>query len=152
VPARLLPRSVTANLARAACSRPIDPARLHREDRQFRRARGFPIGRAINAQALCGTPHPARLTGGSRPRSALGLFGGQPLEGKQYSPHPRTVRRIAHIVSDAIYGGDREKGYFDIPSCSPTRPARKERRVKRLALMDQTVRNTRYLTRGDNWS
>ena len=58
-------------------------------------------------------------------------------------------RRIAHIISDVIY--ERllgEKGYFDtrIVYVSGTGP--RDRRTKRLAIMDQDSENNRFLTDG----
>jgi TolB protein len=53
-------------------------------------------------------------------------------------------------VSDAIYERlTGEKGYFDSRIVFVDETGPKERRVKRLALMDQDGANTRYLTRGD---
>jgi len=53
------------------------------------------------------------------------------------------VRRIAHIVSDAIYVRlTGEKGYFDSRIVFVDETGPKERRVKRLALMDQDGANS----------
>ena len=74
---------------------------------------------------------------------------GQQLTGQQYFTSPEYWRRIAHIISDQIYERlTGEKGYFDsrVVFVDETGPA--ERRVKRLALMDQDGANVRYLTRG----
>ncbi len=75
----------------------------------------------------------------------------QQLTGQQYFTVPDNWRRIAHIISDAIYErltGD--KGYFDSRVVFVDEFGPKERRVKRLAIMDQDGANVRYLTRGDD--
>src|SRR6185436_2859419 len=59
-------------------------------------------------------------------------------------------RRIAHIISDAIYERlTGEKGYFDTRVVFVDESCPKDRRVKRLAIMDQDGANVRYLTRGN---
>ena len=74
---------------------------------------------------------------------------GQQLTGQQYFTSPEYWRRIAHIISDQIYERlTGEKGYFDSRVVFVDETGSKERRVKRLALMDQDGANVRYLTRG----
>jgi TolB protein len=76
---------------------------------------------------------------------------GQTLDGKQYFTQPDNWRRIAHIISDQIYERlTGEKGYFDSRVVFVDETGAKERRVKRLALMDQDGANVRYLTRGSD--
>jgi len=73
----------------------------------------------------------------------------QQLAGQQYFTSPEYWRRIAHIISDQIYERlTGEKGYFDSRVVFVDETGSKERRVKRLALMDQDGANVRYLTRG----
>jgi TolB protein len=67
------------------------------------------------------------------------------------STAPENWRRTAHIISDLIYArltGD--KGYFDSRIVFVDESGPKERRVKRLAIMDQDGAQLRYLTRGDD--
>ena len=72
---------------------------------------------------------------------------GQQLTGQQYFTSPEYWRRIAHIISDQIYERlTGEKGYFDSRVVFVDETGAKERRVKRLALMDQDGANVRYLT------
>ena len=79
------------------------------------------------------------------------MFAGQQLTGQQYFTTPDNWRRIAHIISDAIYERlTGEKGYFDSRVVFVDETGPKERRVKRLAIMDQDGANVRYLTRGDD--
>jgi TolB protein len=79
------------------------------------------------------------------------MLGGTQFNGQQYITTPDNFRRIAHIISDAIYERlTGEKGYFDSRVVFVDETGPKERRVKRLALMDQDGANLRYLTRGDD--
>ena len=76
---------------------------------------------------------------------------GQQLAGQQYFTQPENWRRISHIISDQIYERmTGEKGYFDSRVVFVDETGSKERRVKRLALMDQDGANVRYLTRGSD--
>ena len=114
--------------------------------------RVFPTGATINAQALV----TGRITrqGDGRLKAEFRLwdvFAGQQLDGKQYFTTPDNWRRIAHIISDAIYERlTGEKGYFDSRIVFVDETGPKDRRVKRLAIMDQDGANVRYLTRGDD--
>ncbi len=71
------------------------------------------------------------------------------LQGTAYTTTQSNWRRITHIIADVIY--ERllgEKGYFDtrIVYISGTGP--RDRRTKRLAIMDQDSENNRFLTDG----
>ena len=142
---------ITANLKRCGLFAPIDPAAYIEKIVSDSTPR-FPDWRAINAQALV-TGRITRQNDG-RLRAEFRLWdvvAGQQLEGKQYFTTPDNWRRIAHIISDAIYERlTGEKGYFDsrVVFVDETGPA--ERRIKRLAIMDQDGANIRYLTRGDD--
>ena len=79
------------------------------------------------------------------------MFGGTQLHGQQFFTTPDYWRRIAHIISDAIYERlTGEKGYFDSRVVFVDETGNKAQRVKRLALMDQDGANVRYLTRGQD--
>jgi TolB protein len=74
---------------------------------------------------------------------------GQQLAGQQYTTSPDYWRRIAHIISDQIYTRmTGEKGYFDSRVVFVAQSGPRERRISRLALMDQDGANVRYLTGG----
>ena len=78
------------------------------------------------------------------------VYGESQMLGLQFFTTPENWRRIAHMVSDAIYERiTGEKGYFDtrIVFISESGPA--IRRVKRLAIMDEDGANPIFLTRGD---
>jgi len=150
--ARVVTQIIGNNLGRSGLFAPIDPAAFIEKVVNFDAAPRFPDWRAINAQALI----VGRINrqGDGRMRAEFRLwdvFSGSQLEGKQYSATPENIRRIGHIISDAIYERlTGEKGYFDsrVVFIDETGPA--ERRIKRLALMDQDGANVAYLTRGQD--
>jgi TolB protein len=142
---------ITANLRRSGLFAPIDPAAFLEKIVGVDAVPRFPDWRTINAQALV-TGRVTRQPDG-RLKAEFRLWdvvAGTQLDGKQYFTTPENWRRIAHIISDAIYEKlTGEKGYFDsrVVFVDETGPA--ERRIKRLAIMDQDGANVRYLTRGD---
>ena len=76
---------------------------------------------------------------------------GQQLVGQQYGTDANSWRRVAHIISDAVYSKiTGVGGYFDTRIAFVDESGPKERRKKRLAVMDQDGANVRYLTAGDN--
>ncbi|MCC6777978.1 MAG: Tol-Pal system protein TolB [Hyphomicrobiales bacterium] len=142
---------VAANLRRSGLFAPIDPAAYVERIASIDQTPRFGDWRPINAQALVvGRVGQAdgRVTAAFR---LWDVFASQALEGKQFTTTADNWRRIAHIISDAIYERlTGEKGYFDSRIVFVDESGPKERRIKRLALMDQDGANVRYLTRGDD--
>jgi TolB protein len=142
---------VTANLQRSGLFAPIDPTAYIERIASVDAVPRFPDWRNINAQALVtgriGRQADGRLQAEFR---LWDVLGGQQLDGKQYLTTPDNWRRIAHIISDAIYERlTGEGGYFDSRVVFVDETGPPERRVKRLAIMDQDGASVRYLTRGD---
>jgi TolB protein len=141
---------ITNNLKRSGLFAPIDQAAFIERNTDPDMPRNFQNWKAINAQAL--------VTGGTtrQPDGRLAarfrlwdVATGQQIEGQQYVTSPEYWRRISHIISDKIYERlTGEKGYFDTRVVFVDETGPSERRVKRLALMDQDGANVRYLTRG----
>jgi TolB protein len=76
---------------------------------------------------------------------------GQQVAGQQYVTDAGEVRRVSHIISDAVFSRvTGEKGWFDSRVAFISESGPKERRVKRLAVMDQDGANVRNLTSGDD--
>ncbi len=70
--------------------------------------------------------------------------------GLAYATEPENWRRIAHIISDAIWERvTGEPGYFDTRVVYVAESGPGIARVKRLAIMDQDGANHRYLTDGE---
>src|SRR4029079_12794802 len=112
----------------------------------------FDDWRTINAQALVTGRITRQPDGRLRAEYRLwDVFAGQQLDGKQYFSTQDNWRRIGHIISDAIYERlTGEKGYFDSRVVFVDENGPKNKRVKRLAIMDQDGANVRYLTRGED--
>ncbi len=142
---------ITNNLQRSGLFAPINPAAFVEKISNSDAVPRFADWRVINAQALV-TGRIARQADG-RLRAEFRLwdvFAGQQLTGQQYFTTPDNWRRIAHIISDAIYERlTGEKGYFDSRIVFVDETGPKQQRVKRLAIMDQDGAGVRYLTRGD---
>jgi TolB protein len=141
---------ITNNLKRSGLFAPIDQAAYIEKSINFEAVPQFQNWKTINAQALV----TGRMT-----RQSDGLLHaefrlwdvatGQVLGGQQYNTSPENWRRIAHIISDQIYERlTGEKGYFDSRVVFVDESGSAQRRIKRLALMDQDGANVRYLTRG----
>jgi TolB protein len=143
---------ITNNLRRSGLFAPIDPAAYIERTANFDMLPRFPDWKTINAQALV-TGRVTRQPDG-RLKVEFRLWdvsSGQQLTGQQYFTSPDNWRRIAHIVSDSVYERlTGEKGYFDTRIVFIDETGSKDRRVKRLSIMDQDGANVRYLTRGDD--
>ena len=143
---------ITNNLKRSGLFAPIDQAAFIERISNIDVAPQFQNWKTINAQALV----TGRMTRGQdgRLKAEFRLWDvitGQQLAGQQYFTSPEYWRRIAHIISDQIYEQmTGEKGYFDSRVVFVDETGPKERRVKRLAMMDQDGANVRYLTRGSD--
>jgi TolB protein len=149
--ARNVTQIITSNLRRCGLFAPIDPAAYIEKIANPDALPRFPDWRAINAQALVTGRLTRQNDGRLKAEFRLwDVFAGQQQAGQQYFTTPDNWRRIAHIISDAIYERlTGEKGYFDTRVVFIDETGPKERRVKRLAIMDQDGAGVRYLTRGD---
>ena len=141
---------VSADLEHSGLFRPLDPRSFIQSVSVADPQPRFGDWRQINAQALVtGT---VKTQGDGRLRVEFRLwdvFAEQQLTGYGYTTTQQNWRRIAHIIADEIYKRiTGEEGYFDtrIVYVSESGPA--DKRVKRLALMDQDGANNRYLTDG----
>ncbi len=108
--------------------------------------------RAINAQYVV-TGRSGR-GGDGRMKTEFRLWdatSGAQAAGQQYVTDPNNSRRVAHIVSDAIFSKvTGEKGWYDTRVAFVDETGPRENRRKRLAIMDQDGANVRYLTHGDD--
>ena len=150
--ARNITSVITADLQRSGLFAPINPAAFTEKITNTDRVPRFADWRVINAQALVTgritRQHDGRLKAEFR---LWDVFAGQQLDGKQYFTTPDNWRRIAHIIADAIYQTlTGEKGYFDTRIVFIDETGPKQKRIKRLAIMDQDGYGVRFLTRGDD--
>ncbi len=146
-----IPQVVAADLERSGLFRPLDRASFIQDAAAMRsQPPRFNDWRPIGAQALVTGVVEVQRDGRVRVEFRLwDVLGGTQQEGQVYTTTAQNWRRIAHIVADAIYKRlTGEEGYFDtrIVFVSESGPA--QRRIKRLALMDQDGANLRMLTDG----
>jgi TolB protein len=143
---------VRADLDRSGIFRPLDPQSFIEQIKDINTPPTFTNWRAINAQAL--------VTGGvaTQPDGRLkvdfrlwDVFGEtEMMPGKEYFTVPANWRRIAHMISDAIYQQiTGETGYFDTRVVFISESGSLINRRKRLAVMDEDGANPIFLTRGD---
>jgi TolB protein len=149
--ARLISQIITGNLQRSGLFDPINPAAFIERITSPDVTPRFPDWQAIKAENLV-TGGVARLADGRlevRFRLWDVLGGSQVIPGQKFTVTPDNNRRIAHIISDMIYSQlTGEKGYFDSRIVFIDETGPKERRIKRLAIMDQDGAGVRYLTNG----
>ena len=141
---------VARNLERSGLFRSIDRRAFIQTPAAMKVQPRFPDWRAINAQALV-TGTTTKLEDG-RLRVEFRLwdvFAGQQMTGLAYFTAPPNWRRIAHLISDAIYQRlTGEAGYFDTRIVYVAETGPQIARIKRLAIMDQDGAHNRFLTDG----
>jgi len=149
--AQNIAKVVRADLERSGLFQPLDPKSFVEKLSNINVPPQFASWRVIAAQALVAGQVQAQSDGRLRVDFRLwDVFGESQMIGQQYFTTPENWRRIAHIISDAIYERiTGEKGYFDtrIVFISESGPALA--RKKRLAVMDEDGANPIFLTRGD---
>ncbi|HSI39174.1 MAG TPA: Tol-Pal system beta propeller repeat protein TolB [Xanthobacteraceae bacterium] len=143
---------ITNDLRRSGLFAPLDPAAFVEKITNPDASPRFQDWRVINAQALVTGRMTRQPDGRVKAEFRLwDVFAGQQLIGQQYFTQPDNWRRVAHIIADAIYERlTGEKGYFDTRIVFVDESGPKEKRIKRLAIMDQDGASVRYLTRGDD--
>jgi len=139
---------VRNNLRRSGLFVPLDPASLPIRVGDVRNEPDFASWRAASVDALV----MGSVERGGQVNSQVRVWdtqAAQQVVGKSYQTDAQNYRRIAHIVSDAIYaslsGGT---GYFDTRVLYVAESGPKANRVKKLAIMDQDGANVQYLSSG----
>lgn len=143
---------ISNNLARSGLFQVIDQGAYIERAINVDAAPNFNNWKTISAQALVTGRMTRQSDGRLKAEFRLwDVFSSQQLTGQQYFTTQDNWRRIAHIISDAIYERlTGEKGYFDSRVVFVDESGPKDRRIKRLAIMDQDGANVRYLTRGQD--
>ena len=149
---RQLTGVITADLARSGLFRPIDKKSFIQSPADIGIQPRFGDWRLINAQALVNgrvvVSPDGRLTVEFR---LWDVFAQQQMIGTRYRTAPDNWRVVAHRIADKIYQRiTGESGYFDTRVVYVAESGPAERRVKRLAMMDQDGANHRYLTGGEH--
>lgn len=141
---------VTADLERSGLFRPIPQGSYIEQITPATVTPRYTDWRQINAAAL--VTGSVVDSGDGRLKVSFRLwdvFGEEQIAGKEYNTFTTNWRRTAHIIADEIYKRlTGESGYFDsrIVYVAESGPANK--RVKRLAIMDQDGANHKFLTDG----
>lgn len=143
---------ISADLERSGLFKPLDPGSFLQELSSLDVQPRFPDWRALAAQALVQGVVEPQPNGQIRIAFRLwDVFGMQQMVGQAYVTQPDNWRRVAHIIADSIYTAiTGETGYFDTRVVYIAESGPGDKRVKRLAIMDQDGANHRYLTDGAN--
>ena len=146
-----IPDVITNNLERSGLFRPLDPNSFIQKSDDVQTRPRFGDWRIINAQAL--VTGRVEIVADGRLRTEFRLWdviSEQQMTGLVYFTTPDNWRRVGHLISDAIYKRlTGEEGYFDTRVVYVAESGPPDRRVKRLAIMDQDGYNHRFLTNGD---
>ena len=141
---------ISSNLTRSGLFRAIDRKAHIEQITSINTVPRFSDWRLIKAEALL-LGNVTRI-GAGRIRAEYRLwdvFSGRQLSGEQFTSSEKNWRRIGHIISDAVYKRlTGESGYFDSRIVFIDETGPKNRRIKRLALMDQDGHNVRTLSTG----
>ena len=143
---------IAADLKRSGLFLPLDQAAFIEKITNANQTPNFQSWTVIKAQALVTGGVTRQSDGRLRAEFRLwDIYAGQQMAGQQFYTTPENWRRVAHIIADAIYERlTGEQGYFDSRVVYVDESGPKDKRVKRLAIMDQDGANSRYLTRGND--
>ena len=143
---------IAADLESSGLFQPIDPRSFIERISDSNAAPRFADWRSIGAEGL--VVGRVGRTGDGRIRAEFRLWDvvlGKQLTGQQLATSAQSWRRIAHIVADQVWEKlTLEKGFFDTRIVFVDETGPKQKRVKRLAIMDQDGANVRYLSTGQD--
>ncbi len=141
---------VAADLESSGLLKPIDRASFIERIRDPNAPPRFQDWRAVGAQAVVVGQIVRASDGRARAEFRLwDVMSGRQLTGQQFTSSPQQWRRMAHLVADQVYERlTGEKGYFDTRIAFVDETGPKDKRVKRLAIMDQDGANVRLLSQG----
>lgn len=141
---------VSGDLERSGLFRPIDPQAFIQLITSGNAIPRFSDWRQINAQALVTSTVESR--GGDNFSISFRLwdvYGEKQIAGKEFNTFRSNWRRVGHLLADEIYKRlTGEEGYFDSRIVYIAESGPGNRRVKRLAIMDQDGENHKFLTNG----
>jgi TolB protein len=141
---------VAADLERSGLFKSIDRSSFLERVRDVNAAPRFPDWRTIRTDALVvgrvGQGGDGRFVAEFR---LWDVATGKQLAGQRFATSAKNWRRIGHIIADQVYERlTGEKGYFDTRVVFIDETGPKDKRVKRLAIMDQDGKNVRILSNG----
>lgn len=142
---------VAADLLRSGLFRPVPQGSFIERGLAVDATPRFPDWRAISAQAMVVgrvMPSGGNLTVEFRLWDVLAE---SQMIGRRFTTTSANWRQLAHMIADAIYSRlTGEKGYFNTRVVFVADSGPYNKRIKRLAIMDQDGANLRYLTDGAN--
>ncbi|MGD9786155.1 MAG: Tol-Pal system beta propeller repeat protein TolB [Hyphomicrobiaceae bacterium] len=141
---------IAQDLARSGLFEPLDRGSFLERVTDVNAAPRFQDWRAIRAQAL--VVGRVLSSGDGKVTAEFRLWDvatGRQLAGQRFSTGSVNWRRVGHIIADQVYERlTGEKGYFDTRVVFIDETGPKDRRIKRLAIMDQDGANVRLLSKG----
>ena len=143
---------IQGDLAGTGLFDPLDPASFIDKGASVLAVPKFSDWRIIKAQALLVGKVEKVPDGRIKAQFRLwNVFSGKQLAGEQFFIKNDNWRRVGHVIADVVYKRmTGETGYFDTRIAFIDETGPKQKRVKRLAIMDQDGRNLQYLTRGEH--
>ena len=141
---------VSADLERSGLFKPLPKSAFIQDPASLQQSVRFGDWRLINADAVVvgyiRAAADGRLVIGFR---LFDVYGEAQQTGFEYTTTAANWRKVAHTVADEVYASITGEGkYFDTRIVYVAESGTKDRRVKRLAIMDQDGANHRFLTEG----
>ncbi len=141
---------LSADLERSGLFKPLDRGAFIEQIRDINQAPNVNNWRPLGAEAL--VVGRAYRTQDGRMQADFRLWDvvlGKPLDGQGLRVAPNAWRRLAHQIADRVYEKlTLEKGYFDTQIVFVDETGPKNRRLKRLTIMDQDGFGPRLLSDG----
>ncbi|MBH68783.1 MAG: Tol-Pal system beta propeller repeat protein TolB [Rhodospirillaceae bacterium] len=149
---RRITEVISSDLERSGLFAPIDPKAFLKTTIPLDLRPRFGDWRVLNAQAMVHGAVTIAPDGRLNVQFRLwDVFAEQQMVGNAYFTTPQNWRRVAHIISDLIYKRvTGEDGYFDTRIVYISESGPSDKRLKRLAIMDQDGANHRFLTDGSD--
>lgn len=139
---------ITNDLSRSGLFQPIDP-KAFVEQVGPNAAPNFGSWQTLNAQVVVAGQVVPSGNGLSIQVRVWDVAQGKQIAGQQFSASANSWRRLGHVAADAVFKAvTGEPGPFDTRIAYIAESGPKDKRVKRLAVMDQDGANTVYLSRG----
>jgi TolB protein len=140
---------ISDNLERSGLFIPIDKKAFIQSSESLSSQPRFEDWKVIKAQHLVSGKIESNNNNISIEFRLFDVFAQKQIVGKKYETSKNNWRRVAHIISDAIYQRiTGEGGFFDTRIVYVAETGPKNNRQKRLAIMDQDQANHRFLTDG----
>ena len=141
---------ISANLERSGLFEPLDPKGFIERINDHNMTPRFADWRSSGAEAL--VVGRASAVANGRVHAEFRLWDvvlGKQLAAGQFTTPAQNWRRVGHIIADQVWEKlTLERGYFDTRIVFIDETGPKDKRVKRLAIMDQDGFNVRLLSQG----